>query len=86
MSKQDGKFWQKAWNPLHVKGGGFFCTKTSPGCQLCWSEALNKRFGNGLPFDNRQVEFELDQRILEAPLHWKKPRVIAIFWLGDLFL
>ena len=85
MSTQDGKFWEKAWNPIHVKGGGYFCSKVSPGCRGCWSEALNLRFGNGLPFDNRKVEFELDQRILEQPLHWKKPRVIATCWLGDLF-
>ncbi|HAX98972.1 MAG TPA: hypothetical protein DCY12_08850 [Candidatus Atribacteria bacterium] len=85
MTTKNGLFWNKSWNPVKAKGGGFFCTKISPGCQNCWSEALNLRFGNGLPFDNRQVEFELDQRILEAPFHWRKPRIVAVQWLGDLF-
>lgn len=31
------------------------------------------------------VEFELDQHILEQPLHWRKPQVIAVQWLGDIF-
>lgn len=85
MTIENGQFWQKAWNPVHVKGGGWHCTKISQGCRGCWSEAINKRFGNGVSFSNQQVEFELDQRILEQPLHWKKPRVIAVQWLGDLF-
>lgn len=84
MTVENGQFWGKAWNPLRVKGGGWHCTKVSPGCQNCWSEALNLRFGNRIRFDHWKVEFELDQRILEQPLHWKKPRVIATQWLGDL--
>lgn len=45
------------------------------------------RFGNGTPFNCLMypVGFELDQRILEQPLHWRKPQVIATQWLGDLF-
>ena len=85
MTIENGKFWEKSWNPIRVKGGGYFCTKISPGCANCWSEAFNLRFGNSLLFDNRQVEFVLDQRILEQPLHWKKPRIVAVQWLGDLF-
>jgi len=47
------------------------------------------RFGNGNEFCPDfgicPEEFELDETILEAPLHWKKPQVIAVQWLGDLF-
>jgi len=85
MTVENGLFWNKSWNPIHVKGGGYFCTRVSPGCARCWCYSYNQRFGNGLPFDNRPVEFELDQLILEAPLHWRKPQVIAIQWLGDIF-
>ena len=51
---------------------------------------MNLRFGNGIYFtdqfiDKDKIEFELDQRILEQPLHWKKPRIVATQWLGDLF-
>jgi protein gp37 len=91
MSTQDGKWWTKSWNPIRVKGGGWHCTKISPGCSRCWAEAINIRFGNGEEFTCGKGEgdyfpgFELYQSILEAPLHWRKPQVIAVQWLGDLF-
>jgi protein gp37 len=95
MSTQDGRWWSQAWNPIHVKGGGWHCTKISPGCAHCWAEVMNKRYGNGYDdkssfegayFDQRFFPgFVLDQRILEQPLHWKKPRIVAVQWLGDLF-
>lgn len=31
------------------------------------------------------VEFVLDEKALEKPLHWRKPRVVAVQWMGDLF-
>ena len=86
MTIENGQFWEKSWNPIHVKGGGYFCSKVSQGCRGCWSEALNLRFGNGLPFDNRKIEFVLDQTILEAPFHWMKPRIVAVQWLGVVVL
>jgi protein gp37 len=30
-------------------GRGYHCTKISPGCDHCYAEGMNKRFGNGLP-------------------------------------
>jgi protein gp37 len=87
MSEIDGKWWSTPWNPIHVKGGGWHCTKISSGCDHCWAEGVNIRFGNGFGFlhgSSKMVEFVLDQRILEQPLHWKKPRIVAVQWLGDL--
>lgn len=82
---KSSKYWDTSWNPIRVKGGGYHCTKCSDGCLNCWSEKYNNRFGNKIPFDNRPVEFEIDKRVLEQPLHWKKPRIVAVQWLGDLF-
>ena len=80
----------ESWNPLQdvIKGPagrGYHCTKCSPGCEHCWAEDMNRRFGNGLPFDDRPVEFELMQDVLEKPLHWRKPRTVAVQLMGDLF-
>jgi len=77
-------------NPLQDKikgksGRGYHCTKTSPGCLLCYSERINKIRGNGLPFDNRPVEFELVQSQLAKPLRWEKSLKIFIQSMGDLF-
>ena len=77
-------------NPIQDKykgksGRGYHCTKVSPGCQNCYAESINRRFGNGLPFDGRKAEFELIQSELEKPLKWKKPKRIFVQSMGDLF-
>lgn len=77
-------------NPIQDKikgksGRGYHCTKVSPGCDHCYAESMNKRFGNGLPFDARKAEFELVQSELEKPLRWKKPKRIFVQSMGDLF-
>lgn len=60
-------------NPLrarHKTTGriGWHCVKYSPGCASCYAEAINKRFGTGLPFTKRsqdEVELVLDLKPLE---------------------
>ncbi len=37
------------WNPLQGTKGRWHCTKVSPGCQHCYAERMNIRFG-GPPF------------------------------------
>jgi protein gp37 len=78
----------ESWNPLQdvrkgKSGRGYHCTKVSPGCENCWAEAMNRRFGNGFPFDDAPVEFELAG--LDKPLRWRKPRTVAVQLMGDLF-
>lgn len=80
----------ESWNPIQDKrkgssGRGYHCTKCSPGCVYCWAETMNKRFGNGLPFDNSSVEFEIVEKTLDMPLRWRKPRTIGVQLMGDLF-
>lgn len=77
-------------NPIQDKikgesGRGYHCAKCSPGCLHCYAERINDRFGNHLPFMNRNVEFMLVQSELEKPLKWNKPRRIFIQSMGDLF-
>jgi protein gp37 len=76
----------ESWNPIKVKNvGGYHCTHISNGCDNCWAEAVNLRFGNGIPYDGRPVEFTIDEKILAKPLHWKKPRTIFVCDMCDLF-
>lgn len=72
-------------NPIRTADGGYHCTKVSEGCQNCYAERMNKRFGNGKPFDATPTEFVLDEKQLDKPLHWKKPRMIFVCSMGDLF-
>jgi protein gp37 len=71
-------------NPIRVKGGGWHCTKVSAGCENCYSETMNMRFGNKMPYDNSSVEFELDLSCFDK-LPKTKPAMVFVQSMGDLF-
>lgn len=75
----------ETWNPIRTADSGYHCTKLSEGCQNCYAERMNKRFGNLKPFDNAPAEFVLNQKQLHKPLHWEKPRRVFVQSMGDLF-
>ncbi len=77
---------------------GWHCEKVSAGCDNCYAEGINLRLGTKLPFkpghlihtarggDPRgEVEVFLDERMLTAPLRWKKPRLIFVNSMTDSF-
>jgi len=93
IPKPNGGYWDKGWNPIKMQlddgynylKGGYHCTHCSPGCAHCWAEALNKRFGNGIPYDNREVRLEIDENTLAQPAKWRKPQIVFVCHLMDLF-
>ena len=68
-----GLWWDKGWTL--VEG----CTPCSAGCKECWALALEKRMGRAV--EGGGIKLRPDR--LEEPLHWRKPRVIAVW--NDLF-
>jgi protein gp37 len=68
------------WNP--VTG----CTKVSPGCDNCYAERFSERF-RGVPGHPFESGFDLTLRPerLSQPLEWKKPRMIFVNSMSDLF-
>jgi len=68
------------WNP--VTG----CTKVSAGCDNCYAERFSERFRGvkGHPFE-RGFDLTLRPERLEQPLAWKKPRMIFVNSMSDLF-
>ena len=68
------------WNP--VTG----CTKVSRGCDNCYAERFAERFRGveGHPFE---VGFDLTLRTerLGQPLRWRRPRMIFVNSMSDLF-
>jgi protein gp37 len=68
------------WNP--VRG----CTKISPGCKHCYAEAFAERF-RGVPGSAYEQGFDLRlvPEALELPLSWRKPRLIFVNSMSDLF-
>jgi len=73
--------WTEAtWNP--VTG----CTKISPGCKHCYAERMAKRLkAMGQPNYADGFKLTLQPRMLELPLHWKKPQTIFVNSMSDLF-
>lgn len=68
------------WNP--VTG----CTKISPGCDHCYAERFSERFRGtpGHPFQNG-FDLTLRRARLAQPLSWRKPRMVFVNSMSDLF-
>jgi protein gp37 len=81
MSDRSTIEWTEAtWNP--VTG----CTKISPGCKFCYAERMAKRL-QAMGKDRYRNAFELTLQpdTLDIPLNWKKPRMIFVNSMSDLF-
>jgi protein gp37 len=73
--------WTEAtWNP--VTG----CTKVSPGCAHCYAETFAERW-RGVPGNAYEQGFDLKlwPGRLDYPFKWKKPKVIFVNSMSDLF-
>ena len=71
---------QSTWNP--VTG----CDKVSPGCKRCYAERLAKRL-NAMknPRYTNGFDVTLHEDLVGLPLTWKKPRLIFVNSMSDLF-
>lgn len=76
----------QTWNP--TRG----CEHVSEGCRYCWAERMAARQRWSLYAGlirperaawNGRAEFAVDK--LDIPLHWRKPRRVAVSLMGDLF-
>jgi protein gp37 len=70
------------WNP--VTG----CSKASPGCAHCYAEAFSLRFGyTRKPWtrENATENVLLRPDRLEQPLRWRRPRMVFVNSMSDLF-
>jgi protein gp37 len=71
---------ESTWNPLTG------CTKISPGCKHCYAERLAARLqAMGNPNYSNGFHLTLHEHVVELPLTWKKPRVIFVNSMSDLF-
>jgi protein gp37 len=81
MSDRSAIEWTEAtWNP--VTG----CSKVSPGCAHCYAETVAERF-RGVPGHPYEQGFDLRfwPERLEVPLNWRRPRMIFVNSMSDLF-
>jgi protein gp37 len=68
------------WNPITG------CTKISPGCKHCYAERMAIRLkGMGQPNYANGFKLTLHKQMLDRPLSWKKPKLIFVNSMSDLF-
>lgn len=71
---------ESTWNP--VTG----CTKISSGCKNCYAERMAKRLKMmGQPNYVNGFNVTVHEHVLEYPLRWKKPQIIFVNSMSDLF-
>ena len=80
MAQSSIEWTESTWNP--VTG----CSKVSPGCKHCYAEVMAKRLhAMGQPNYRNGFEVTLQPHMLDKPLTWKKPQVIFVNSMSDLF-
>jgi protein gp37 len=71
---------ESTWNP--VTG----CTKISPGCKHCYAERMAGRLhAMGQERYRDGFKLTLQPDLVDLPLHWRKPRLIFVNSMSDLF-
>ena len=71
---------ESTWNP--VTG----CTKISPGCAHCYAERMAKRLcAMGQERYRNGFKVTLQPDVVHMPLRWKRPRMIFVNSMSDLF-
>ena len=80
MSKSTIEWTESTWNPLTG------CTKVSPGCKNCYAERMAYRLkAMGQEKYKNGFKLTLHESVLEEPLQWKKPQMIFVNSMSDLF-
>ncbi len=80
MAKSSIEWTESTWNP--VTG----CTKISAGCQHCYAERMAKRLhAMGQPNYAKGFQVSLHEQSLKIPLRWKKPQMVFVNSMSDLF-
>lgn len=78
-----------ASNPIRARRksdgkAGWWCTRVSTGCEHCYSEVLNRRWGNQIDYkaqNSDQIEFYLDEKELAS---WYKIPAGAMCFVCDM--
>lgn len=80
MAQSSIEWTESTWNP--VTG----CTKISPGCKHCYAERMAKRLhAMGQPNYANGFKVTPQEHALGLPLTWKRPQIIFVNSMSDLF-
>lgn len=80
MAQSSIEWTESTWNP--VTG----CTKISEGCRHCYAERMARRLkAMGQPNYRNGFKTTCHEHVLELPLSWKRPQMIFVNSMSDLF-
>lgn len=81
MATQSKIEWtESTWNPITG------CTKIGPGCKHCYAERMAIRLqAMGQANYANGFELTMHEHALHLPLQWKKPQIIFVNSMSDLF-
>jgi protein gp37 len=80
MAQSNIEWTEMTWNPTTG------CTKISAGCKFCYAEVMSKRL-HAMCVEKYKDIFKLriHPNELETPYHWKKPRIVFVNSMSDMF-
>lgn len=80
MAQSNIEWTEMTWNPTTG------CNKISAGCKFCYAEIMSYRLkAMGTPKYNNGFEFSIHPKTLDIPNHWKKPKIVFVNSMSDLF-
>ena len=80
MGKSSIEWTEETWNPTTG------CSKVSQGCKFCYAEILSKRWqAMGVEKYKDNFEVRIHPKTLGIPYKWRKPRVVFVNSMSDLF-
>ena len=95
MADRSAIEWTDAtWTPIRARTRsgkiGWHCEHVSEACRNCYAEGINRRLGTGLTFKpghlaRGDISLFLDEAMLNWPLRWRKPRMVFVCSMTDLF-
>src|SRR5438270_13745964 len=80
MAKSSIEWTEMTWNPTTG------CDKLSAGCKFCYAETMTKRLkGMGQEKYSEGFNFRIHPSTLITPYTWKKPQIVFVNSMSDLF-
>lgn len=80
MAQSSIEWTEETWNPTTG------CSKITAGCKFCYAEVMSNRlFHMGIEKYKDNFKLRIHPDTLDTPNHWKKPKVVFVNSMSDLF-
>lgn len=80
MAQSSIEWTEETWNPTTG------CNKISAGCKFCYAEVMSNRlYHMGIEKYKDNFKFRIHPETLNEPFKWKKPKVVFVNSMSDMF-